>query len=334
MSDPSPAPGPSPYASPFVAILATGLASSLLYVSIFLSFAFLLPVQVAYGRFGRNQGLAAAGISAAGISAVQLWRLAQGNALGAVGIASAILPPLVLLAAIVLLNEPFGADWEPTYKLFGATALCALAALPIILSLGKDQTIASFLEERISELLAPLSAGAGEGYEASALAASMDPKEIVASSMLVLRDSFAAILFLLIGGSRRLGDRLSGRYGIGRARTAAIEALRLPYPLLWAFLGSWSLVLAAEALHAPVAAGATAWNLALVASLAYAAPGLGIVVHLFKRWNVPKSVRALLAVTAVIALATPLGIAVAIALPLFGVTETWIPYRKPKGVGA
>jgi hypothetical protein len=37
---------------------------------------------------------------------------------------------------------------------------------------------------------------------------------------------------------------------------------------------------------------------------------------------------------ALLALATPAGAAVAVALPLFGVTEIWIHFRKPKGVGA
>ena len=49
----------------------------------------------------------------------------------------------------------------------------------------------------------------------------------------------------------------------------------------------------------------------------------------------PRSLRIVFAVMAVLALATPTaGIAVAVALPLFGVTEIWIPYRKPKGAGA
>ena len=64
------------------------------------------------------------------------------------------------------------------------------------------------------------------------------------------------------------------------------------------------------------------------------AQGLGIVTHLLKKWNTPKAMRIMIAVTAVISLATPMGIIVAAALPLIGVTEIWIHYRKPKGVGA
>jgi uncharacterized protein YybS (DUF2232 family) len=150
----------------------------------------------------------------------------------------------------------------------------------------------------------------------------------------MLRDSYAAILFLLLAGSQRLGNRWSGIGSPGRAETVAIEELRIPYPFVWAFLAAWSLLLATVLLRAPEAASAFAWNCALIASLVYAAQGLGIVTYLFKRWNMPKSLRILVAVTAVISMVTPLGIAVATALPLFGVTENWIHYRKPKGVGA
>ncbi len=324
---------------PYAAFIAAGLASSLLFLSIVLSFAFLVPVQIAFGRSGRRAGLAAAGIAAIGIAVVQGWRLAAAGAFGQGGAAGALaagmLPPLVLLGALALLNAPFWTGAIGPYKVLCVAAACSLAALPALLAIGSDASIAAYLEERIGAFLAPLQSVSGGGYEASALAAALDPKELVATSIATLRDSYAAIILFIVGGSWRLGNRLSGPGSAGRELTAAIDELRLPYPLLWAFLGSWSLVLAAVLLRAPVAAAAFAWNCALALSLAYAAQGLGIVTHLFKSWNMPRSLRILIAAMAVLALATPTaGTAVAVALPLFGVTEIWIPYRKPKGVGA
>ncbi len=80
---------------------------------------------------------------------------------------------------------------------------------------------------------------------------------------------------------------------------------------------------------------ATAWNCGLVITLVYAAQGMGVVSHYFNRWNTPRALRVVFAATLVAALATPvLGLVVAAVLPLLGVTEVWIPYRKAKGVGA
>jgi hypothetical protein len=333
MSDSAEASGRRPSA----AFIAAGLASSLLYLSIILSFAFLLPVQIAFGRKGMRSGLAAIGISAAVLTAVLGWRLAAAGAFGPTALAEGMLAPLVLLGALALINAPFRPDFAPAYKILAVTALCACAALPVIIAIERDASIAAYLEERIGAVMAPMRAaiaGANDGYEASALAASLDPKDLVAASISMLRDSFAAILFLILAGSWRLGNRLSGFGSRGRELSGAIEELRLPYPLVWAFLVSWSLVLVAEFLRAPELPLAFAWNCALVLSLAYAAQGLGIVVHLFKSWHMSKSLRILIAVMAFISLVTPLGIAVAALLPLFGVTEIWIHYRKPKGVGA
>jgi hypothetical protein len=232
-------------------------------------------------------------------------------------------------------NAPFWRGWASSYRVLFVTAACALVALPVLISLERDASITTYLEERIRAFLAPLRSSTGEGYEASALAASLDPKELVATSIATLRNSYVAILLFVIGGSWRFGNRLSGPGSRGRAETAAIDEISLPYPLLWAFLASWSFVLAAVLLHAPEAIAAFGWNCALALTLVYAAQGLGIVTHLFKKWHMPRSLRILIAAMALIALVTPTaGIVVAAALPFFGVTEIWISYRKPKGVGA
>jgi hypothetical protein len=324
----------------YVTLIVAGLASCFLYISIFLSFAFLLPVQIAFGRKNGRAGMMAAGISAAGVAIAQAVRLAAAGAFGPSALAAGVLPALVLLGALALINAPLGRAWPSAYKALLATALCAVAALPLMINLDRDSFLTQDLEKAIGDfLVAPIrtaiaASGVGDSYEASALAASLDPKDLVTQSIALLRNSYAAILFFVIAGSRRLGNRLSGIGSRGREQTAAIDELRLPYPFLWAFLASWSLVLASAFLRAPETASAFAWNCALTISLAYAAQGLGIVTHILKNWNMPKSLRILIAIMAVISLATPLGTAVAVSLPLFGVTEIWIHYRKPKGVGA
>jgi uncharacterized protein YybS (DUF2232 family) len=249
-------------------------------------------------------------------------------------IVATFLPSLVLLGALAFMNAPLGRPWKPVYKAFAVSAFCALAALPILIVLEGDASITAYLEQRIASLLSPLKSAADEGYDASALMAALDPKELVSTSITTLHSIYAALVFLLIGGSWRLGNRLSGIESRGWEETVAIDELRMPYALIWAFLASWAFVLATLALNAPAAPSAIAWNCALTLSLAYAAQGLGIIVHLFKSWNMPKSMRVLIAVVAAMSLVTPLGLGLAASLPLFGVTEIWIPYRKPKGVGA
>ena len=325
---------------PIAAIFAAGLASGLLYASMLLSFAFLLPVQVVFGRYGQARaGWRRQGWRPSGSLAAQGWGFAPALPASGRWISPwAPCPPLVLLGALAHHKRAFlGSAGRAPYKVLAVAAACALAALPLLLALERDTSIASFLEGRIGSILAPLSASVGDGYEASALAASLDPKEIVATSMTALRDSFAAITprchRRLAGGS---GTGSRGPAAAGREETRRDRGATLPYPLLWAFLASWSLVLAAVLLHAPEAPSAFAWNCAIAVSLPTRPRASGSSTHLFKSWNMPRSLRIIIAVMAVIALVTPTAgyAVVAVALPLLGVTEIWIPYRKPKGVGA
>jgi hypothetical protein len=329
---------------PKLMFLVAGVSSSLLFVSVFLSFAFLLPVQMVFGRRGSREGMAAAGASALCIAVAQATMMAtagsfgQGRALAALlELACALAMPVILLSALALINAPFGIRMEHSYRVLGVTALCALIAFPALLAVERNGSITAFMEKEIGDIIAPVRGAAAApsgGYEVSALSATLDPKDIVATSFAILRNTVAAIIFSLLAGSWWLGNRMSGKGSRGWETTSSLDRLRLPYPFLWVFLLSWTYVLAVVLLKADGLVSSIAWNCALVASLAYAGPGLGIVSHLLKTWNTPKSLRICLAVMAVIALATPLGIAVAASLPLLGVTEIWIHYRKPKGVGA
>jgi len=323
------------------ASLAAGAVSALLYLSVIASFAFLLPVQVAFGRRGRKAGMAAA---AAAVLATFLGHELEGHpsgalagpgGLGGLDLLSLVLPPAVLLSALCLMNASF---WEGRPKVLAglaAVALCSLAAVPAIVAVGSDTGYRAYLEERLGSLFAPLLAQAGEGYEASALRASLEPKALVEQSLAVVRSTFAAFLYALLGASRWLGNRLSGPGTPGREASGPLAEYRLPYALVWPFLAAWTGVLAARYLAAPPALQALSWNLALVFSLAYAVQGIGIASHLMKRWNLPRSLRIALAATALLVVATPpAGTAAAAILPLLGVTEVWIPYRNLKGVGA
>lgn len=323
------------------ASLAAGAVSSLLYLSVIASFAFLFPVQAAFGRRGRKAGMAAAATAVLATVLGQLARaafvgaFASPGGLGGLDILALALPPAVLLGALCLMNASF---WEGRPKVLpglAAVALCSLAAVPAILAVGRDAGFRTYLEERLGDLFAPLLAQAGEGYEASALKASLDPKALVEQSLAIISSSFAAFLYALLGASRWIGNRLSGPGTPGREAAGSLADYRLPYALVWPFLAAWTGVLAARYLAAPPALQALAWNLALVFSLAYAVQGIGIASHLMKRFNLPRSLRIALAATAVLVFATPpAGTAAAAILPLLGVTEVWIPYRNLKGVGA
>jgi hypothetical protein len=320
--------GRAPLRSALVATLAGGAISGLLYSSIFLAALFLLPVQIVYGRSGQGAGNGAAGVSALAIAVAQGLRLARAGAIDPIILLVGMAPSLVLLLALVVINAGFWRGGAARFRVIAPAAACALAAIPLMVAAARDRSAAGLLEDWIKSLLSSMG---GEGLDATALSVSVDPSLMANEIMTGLIDSYAATLLLILGGTWLAGNRLAGPLGAGRDRVGPIESYRLPSWAIWPFLGTWTALLAAVALRAGAAPTAVAWNLALTAALPFAAQGLGVAVFLLKRWGVPRGLRIALAATAVLALLAPsTAVVVAIVVPVLGVTETWIPYRKPK----
>ena len=337
MSDPIGLRGTRSSVASHAAALAPALASSVLYASVFLSFAFLVPVQMAYGRAGRRAGILASLASMAILAPIHSIRLIEAKAFGLLDLGLTLLPPAVLLGALALMNAKFWDGKLQGIRILAPVGLCALLALPGILLVAGDPAFGEYLESTLAAAIAPLgerAAAAGEGFDSASLLALLDPAELAATAIATLRDSYAAMLLAFLGGSWWIGNRAAGPGSRGREIAPSLEEIRVPYVFIWPFLASWSVLLAALLLKAPSAIAAAAWNLSLCLSLVYAAQGLGIASHYLKSWKAPRGLRVILAATAVAAAVTsPAGIAIAVAVPLLGVTEVWIPHRNPKGVG-
>ena len=103
----------------------------------------------------------------------------------------------------------------------------------------------------------------------------------------------------------------------------------IPYDALWVFLGSWTVVLFLMVFKGPFLGRALALNVALGSSVFYAVQGMAIVMHFVRRKGLPISGGRLMISLFLIAFLVPgLNILVVFLLPLLGVLETWIVFRK------
>jgi hypothetical protein len=320
-----------------VASVAAGFVSGILYLSLALAMFFLLPIQIVFGRSGWKAGLFAAFTSILAISAGQVWRMSGFGMTGAASLLIALLPPAILTLSIVALNAPVWSGVDPLFRALGITLALSLAALPLVFDLGRDGAFTSLLEESIGAITTPLTKNLGESYEAKAFAASLDVKNLVADAKSILVSSYAAFIFIIDAGSWWLGSRLSGKAGAGRKNLPALRDFRIPYAILWPVLGAWACVFVSLAFSISFGGvfPAIAWNTALVLSLCYATQGVGIISHLLSRRGAPGIMRLAIALSILTMLASPVaGSLLAGALAILGITEVWIPYRNPKGVGA
>lgn len=349
-----------------------GMASALAYLSVFFSFLFLAPVQASFERRGRAAGFWTAIAAFGAIVAGQFVRilLASRGLPGAGLLLAVAAPPAIFLGALVLVNAPFWARLDATYRLLAVGLLVSAIILPGYLSLAKEGELRGFVESRVEGALAPFKAelgaaevGTGGGrsgasgaeaesmdYERSAALAGIDAKEIAAEALRLVASSFVAILCGLLALGYWLGTSMGRRGAFLAAAFAAsnpgaeaprpqaapvgvLRSYRVPYGLLWPFLAAWAFVAATLLVAALEPLSPIAWNAALTLSLFYAAQGLGIVQHLLDRVRAPRFTRIMFGAGAIALVLTPgAGSLLAAAIPVLGVTEVWIPYRKSQGV--
>ncbi|MGI6432496.1 MAG: hypothetical protein ACOXZ4_01330 [Sphaerochaetaceae bacterium] len=101
----------------------------------------------------------------------------------------------------------------------------------------------------------------------------------------------------------------------------------LPEFFVWFFLGSWSVVLATMFLQVTLLQS-LAWNIALAITMLYALQGISLVASVMQKRN-PQASASRVFVLAILLLLIPgVNLIPLLALPLAGVSETWIKYRK------
>jgi len=351
--------------NPLVAIAAAGLLSGLLYLSYALSFAFLLPVQYAFARREWKSGILAATIALLVIAAGQIVRALQVGVPVSEYFGAGTLPPFALLAAISAVNLRKG-RLGTGYRILIAAAALSLLVAPFLPRVLADANFSAWLVAAVSEALSVTGTASGE---VAAMAG-----QAVAQAGKVLSYGLSLFILSLLGVSWWWGSRLALKAKQAQAIVAAADGaaaspategvivipaiegavvipatasaagndatdlsrLKLPHAFLWLTLSAWAGVLAVLVFRIEGIAAVAIWNVALCLAACFAVQGLGIVLHFTTtRWNFPRALRAGLAMLVVAGIFIPaVGLVLAAALPLLGITEAWIPYRTFKGANA
>lgn len=175
---------------------------------------------------------------------------------------------------------------------------------------------------------------AGIDYDSAEARIMLEPAALVASAKHVLVSGYALFIFILEGGSWLLGSKLASRFrdGHNHAYPVQLGTYMVPEYLLWPTLGAWTALLVVLAAKTPAWTQAVAWNLSLVFAFCYALQGAGVITGSLNRRNAPRTMRVIVALSVLVALANPVvGKFAAGALAILGISEVWIPYRNLKG---
>lgn len=101
----------------------------------------------------------------------------------------------------------------------------------------------------------------------------------------------------------------------------------LPEISVWIFLGGWTVVLATLVVDMPVLES-LAWNIALSSTLLYMVQGVSILAFLVRKRNPGATATRIFFLSFLLVMLPGVNVIPLVVLPLLGVSETWIGYRK------
>lgn len=153
----------------------------------------------------------------------------------------------------------------------------------------------------------------------------MDAKAIFDLVVVVVKQAFLPIFMGQFGLSVMVSELLINRSD--RFFQERMIHWRLPVNAVWVFLGGWAMVLATMLVDMPVL-DSVAWNAALAVSLLYMVQGMSIAANYVLRKKPDATAAKIFVLLLVLAMLPGVNVILLVALPLLGVSETWIGYRK------
>lgn len=146
-------------------------------------------------------------------------------------------------------------------------------------------------------------------------------------SVLTIGAVLAPLCMALVGFASFMAMSYQGRFDSGFS--LRVSTWKVPEFLIWLFLASWSVVLLLILTKAGYLVRSLAFQVALGSAVLYAVQGMAIVTHFMLRKGIAVNTGRLVTTTFLLAFLIPgVNLLVVFVLPLLGVTETWIMYRR------
>ena len=188
--------------------LIMGGLSAVLYATVSLAPAFLLPLQAVGAAKGFRAMLRATLVSATAVAGLQLGLLAFGGALDAATAMAGILPPLALVGVLLGMAYPRLSGTPFALRALAGGLVVSLAALPTFLFVARDPGVREMFVD------------AAKGASTSLGIETLDPDALWAALSGVIAAGFGAILFLFLFGSAWAGTRVGLRWRISSTLSA------------------------------------------------------------------------------------------------------------------
>lgn len=311
-----------------VRIILEGLGFSVLGVVLYqfqtTILIFVIPLVVLYKRQGYRVGFFGTLATFLGILLVKVIRGSSGGGIHREDLLVLDLTyPFAFLMGIALTEGSFFPRIPPYGRIALVTVVSGILGIPLIQYVLTDSAFEAYLKAQIETMMR----GIVEGKSALDIGTmgAVSTGEILRLSKLIFANTytlgyFLTFLFNWVVGSR-IGLRSKGIYPV----ESIVGNVHLNEKLIWGFLLGWFGVLLT--LVRPLGwVSIVFWNIALLSTALYGMQGIDILRYYIKK---VQRLRLVILLTIVLFLLIPgLNILMMVGVPLLGVSEIWIQYRR------
>lgn len=294
-------------------ILFAGAAALLFYSGLF-AFLFAVPIQVAFFRKGKEYGVGTAAATALVIVVIHLLQSLRFEAVGTDALRILFLDslmPIGLLAGLSVFNLAKRYDWW--VRLVVATGIAIVGALPSLRLLQQAAAGDGALAEQLTSMLSVLGVQDNAG-------------QWISMVQRIVFNSIGVGLTVSIAANWWIGRNIAWR---GAAPVRVLRDARIPDEMIWAVIAGLSVVVLAWLRETPALIEIVGWNVLLITAFLFAVQGIGLAQHLLVRRGVgPIGERWVLTAVLILLFLPGLNVLVSIGLPLFGMSELWIDYKR------
>lgn len=227
------------------------------------------------------------------------------------------LPLSMLVGVVVYLLLP---DKPLLVKFLAGSAFAALGGICLVLWFRSSSEAA----RQTGEALRSLYAQVAEALLGSTLGIGVSGEQLFDLIVMVLELMFLPLFMVQYGFSLLLSEFMLHRKD-PRFQHRMVH-WKLPVNSVWVFLGSWSVVLLLRFVDQPFIA-MLAWNCALGISLLYLAQGVSLAAYLARKRNQRISAMRIFILLGLLLVMPGINTVFLIALPLLGISETWVSFR-------
>lgn len=307
--------------------------SVIMYEIGFLSFLYLVPLQVMAKKRGEN-GLLFSSVlvlAAVLVTAFIHTRGIEDIQLKNVLIFLELVLPVMLVASFYAVNKQFTQEWRNLYRLLGVTMAVGLVSIPVILIIKQNTNFVEYFRNQIAMIVEGVTSTLflqSGIYEEGLISSLFRPERIIQTIKAVFFRNYLFSFFLILTLNWRIGVGIARRFFGGTV--PRLSQFILPNKFIWVLLISWAGILA-DIFFGLKVAGYIVWNIGLIALFLYGLQGIGILRHLLGRANLGRGMQTFFIVMIVFLLIVPgINALILLGIPILGVSEVWIHFRKQK----